>query len=81
MPEMITTILLGYFLVVAVALLVFLAWGYIDDRRQANWRLRKARSGDGAGATPETREECSPDGPVEPGASPRDNVVKFRRDR
>jgi hypothetical protein len=81
MPEMFTTILLGYVLVVAVALLGFLAWGYIDDRRQVNWRSREARTGDGAGAATETREECSPDGPTEPGASPADNVVKFRRDR
>jgi len=81
MPEMFTTILLGYVLVVAVALLVFLAWGYIDDHRQANWRFRKARRGDGVGETPETREKRSSDGPAEPGASPAGNVVKFRRDR
>jgi hypothetical protein len=81
MLEMINTILLGYYLVVAVALLVFLAWRYIDDRRQVNWRGRKAGGEQGAKAASGTEPEPPPARPADPDARPPVRVVKFRRDR
>lgn len=72
---MISTLLLGYYIVVALALLVFLAWGYIDDRRQTNWRRRKPVKGEAARATP----AAEPERQTDPAARAPDNVVKFRR--
>jgi len=74
---MISALLLGYYIVVALALLVFLAWGYIDDRRQANWRRRKPVKGEAARATPAAEPERQSD----PSSRAPDNVVKFRRDQ
>ncbi len=43
MLKLIGSILLVYYLILGVAALIFLAWGYIDDHRQAKRRKRETR--------------------------------------
>lgn len=79
MLEMISKILLGYYIVVAVALLVFLMWTYLDNRRQANCRGRINRNEDGQ--PPRTGvPDCIPEVPSDPDTRLPDNVVMFPRD-
>jgi threonine/homoserine/homoserine lactone efflux protein len=64
MLEVIGSIVIGYYLVLGVAVLIFMAWGYLDDRRQANRRRREARPEN------DTRAQSG---------RPPDNVVRFKR--
>jgi hypothetical protein len=79
MLELIGSIVLVYYLVLGVAVLIFLAWGYLEDYRHAKWRRRETRTGAGTPARA-TRE---PEGDLTRQANRNDrapdNVVSFKR--
>jgi hypothetical protein len=79
MLELIGSIVLIYYLVLGVALLVFLTWGFLDDRRLE----KRRRCGIGTGfeeQSPHGREpERDPPRQVKQTVRPPDNVVSFKR--
>jgi hypothetical protein len=79
MLELIGSILLVYYLMLGVAVLIFLAWGYLDDRRQANQLRRKTRTRDGTRAQPRWKPEGDLHWQAEPTGHLPDNVVRFKR--
>jgi hypothetical protein len=82
MLELISRIVLAYYLVMAAVLLIFLAWGYIDDRGGYTKRRRHAaRTGDGAQKRACRESQDDPSRPARQNGPPSDNVVKFRRDK
>jgi hypothetical protein len=80
MLEVISKILLGYYVIVAVALLVFLAWAYVDDRRQAAWSGRANRNGDALPPRPGTGPDRALDPPPDTDAHRPENGVEFSHD-
>ena len=78
MLELISMIVLGYYLVMAVVLLVLLAWGRIDECRKANRRGSEPRIGNGRQTSPGMGQEHDPERQA---ACAADNVVTFRRNK
>jgi hypothetical protein len=76
--KLISTILLGYYLVMAVALLVFLVLRRIGDRREANRQEREIHTRRDGLASPGTHTEHEPESQVRPAPG---NVLRFRRDK
>ena len=80
MLELIGSIVLIYYLVLGVALLVFLALGCLDERRPA--KRPRCESGNGLqrparyGQDP---AECDPTRQVKQDARSPDNVVRFKQ--
>jgi hypothetical protein len=79
MLELIGSIVLVYYLVLGVAVLIFLAWGYLDDRRYAKRRRRETRTGNDTPAEPGRGPEPDPTRQANQTGRPPDNVVKFKR--
>jgi len=78
MLELIGSIVLIYYLVLGVALLVFLTLGFFDDRRLA--KRRRCETGNGFDRQSQHDREAERDPPREAaqtGQTP-DNVVRFR---
>jgi hypothetical protein len=73
--ELISHIVLGYYLVTGVVLLVLLAWGRIVDRRHRH----DSRTGDDLQAPTGTEPDLDPNREADPGVRSPDNVVKFNR--
>lgn len=79
MLELIGSIVLIYYLVLGVVLLIFLALGFLDDRRLAKQRGCESGTGIDRPAQYEQEPERSPDRQVKQTDSPPDNVVRFKR--
>jgi hypothetical protein len=79
MLELIGGIVLVYYLVLGVAVLIFLAWGYLEDYRHAKWRRRGTRNGNDERAQPGREPESDPTGQAKQAGRPPDNVVRFKR--
>ena len=84
MLKLIGSILFVYYLILGVAALIFLAWGYIDDHRQAKRRKRNVPAS-GTDNDPRTHRGQEPEyeQPQEAkltGGDPN-NVVRFKRDK
>jgi hypothetical protein len=78
MLELIGSIVLIYYLVLGVALLVFLTLGFLDDRRLA--KRRQCETGSGVDRPAQVDREPERDPPREAAQTgrPPDNVVRFR---
>jgi hypothetical protein len=70
-----------YYLILGVAALIFLAWGYIDDHRQAKWRRPETRTGNDTQAQPGRVSEGDPNRQEKQAGRPPDNVVRLKRDK
>ena len=80
MLELIGTIVLVYYLVMGVVILfIFLAWGCIDDRREAKRRRCAARSGSDPQDQSGREPVCGQGRQGEQDGRLPENVVKFRR--
>jgi hypothetical protein len=79
MLELIGSIVLIYYLVLGVALLVFLALGLLDDRRLAKRRRYGTGTGVDRPASYGREPESDPARRVEQTARPPDNVVRFKQ--
>ena len=79
MLELIGSIVLIYYLVLGVALLVFLTLGFLDDRRLA--KRGRCESGTGPDRPARYSREPERDPPlhVKQSVSPPDNVVRFKQ--
>jgi len=84
MLKLIGSILFVYYLILGVAALIFLAWGYIDDHRQAKRRKRNVPA---SGTDNDTRthrgqepEHERPQEAKRTGGHPN-NVIRFKRDK
>jgi hypothetical protein len=73
--DLISHIVLGYYLVTGMVLLVLLAWVRIADRRHR----RDSRTGDDLQTPTGTEPDQGPNRQADPSARPPDNVVKFNR--
>jgi len=78
MLELIGSIVFIYYLVLGVALLVFLTLGFLDDRRLA--KRRRCETGSGVDRPAQVDREPERDPPREAAQTgrPPDNVVRFR---
>jgi len=79
MFELIGSIVLVYYLVLGVALLVFLTLGFLDDRRLAKLRRCETESGFDRPAQDSRETERDPARQVTQTVRPPDNVVRFRQ--
>jgi hypothetical protein len=79
MLELIGSIVLIYYLVLGVALLVFLVLGFLDERRLASRRRCEAGTGLDRPAHSGQDSERDPARQVTQNARPPDNVVRFKR--
>jgi len=79
MLELIGSIVLVYYLVLGVALLVFLVLGFLDERRLANRRGGETMTGIDRPVQHGQEPERDPDRQVKQTACPPDNVVRFKR--
>jgi hypothetical protein len=79
MLELIGSIVLIYYLVLGVALLVFLTLGFLDDRRLAKRRRCETGSGVDRPAQYDREPERDPDRRVKQAVRPPDNVVRFKQ--
>jgi hypothetical protein len=79
MLELIGSIALVYYLVLGLALLIFLTWSYIDDRMYGNRRRRAVRTGKDSHALPVREAEPDPGRQANQHGRRPDNVVRFRR--
>jgi hypothetical protein len=79
MLELIGVIVLIYYLVLGVALLVFLSLGLLDDRRLAKRRWCETGSGVDRPVQYDREPERDPPRQVKQTARPPDNVVRFKR--
>jgi len=79
MLELIGSIVLVYYLVLGMALLVFLTLGFLDDRRLA--KRRRGESGTGFDRQMQHDREAERDPPRETAQTgrPPDNVVRFEQ--
>jgi len=78
MLELIGSIVLIYYLVLGVALLVFLTLGFLDDRRLAKRRRCETGGGFDRPAQYDREPERDPPRQVKQAVRPPDNVVRFR---
>jgi hypothetical protein len=79
MLELIGGILIVYYLVLGVAVLVFLAWGYLEEYRYEKWRRRETTRRNAAQAPTEPQPEGDPTRQANRNDRPPDNVVRFKR--
>jgi hypothetical protein len=79
MLELIGSIVLVYYLVLGVVVLIFLAWGYLEEYRYEKWRRRETTSRNAAQAPPEPQPEGDPIRQANRNDRPPDNVVRFKR--
>jgi hypothetical protein len=78
MLELIGSIVLIYYLVLGVALMVFLTWGFLDDRRLT----KRCRCETGTGFKRQSKHsrepERDPPRQAKQSVRPPDNVVRFK---
>ena len=79
MLELIGSIVLIYYLVLGVALMVSLTWGFLDDRRLAKRRGCETGTGFMRQSQHRREPERDPSRPVKQAECPPDNIVRFRR--
>ena len=80
MLELIGSIVLIYYLVLGVALLVFLTWGFLDDRRLAKRRRCVTVTGiERLSRHDRVKPERDPPTLEKQTVRPPDNVVRFKR--
>jgi len=77
--ELIGSIVLIYYLVLGVALLVFLTLGFLDERRLAKRRRCETGSGDDRPAQYDLEPGRDPARQVKQTVRPPDNVVRFKQ--
>ena len=78
MLELIGSIVLIYYLVLGVALLVFLTLGFLDERRLAKRRRYEPGTGFDRPAEYSREPERDPDREVKQTVRQPDNVVRFK---
>ena len=79
MLDLISMLLLGYYLVMALVLLVFLVWGRMDHRRHTNRRPRRTQAAQAEEVLSGTVPGHEPGQQADPAQRTQDKVLKFRR--
>jgi len=79
MLELIGSIVLVYYLVLGVALLVFLTLGFLDEHRLAKRRRCESATGPGRPSRFDREPEHDPARQAKETVRPPDNVVRFER--
>ncbi len=80
MLELIGSIVLIYYLVLGVALLVFLTWGFLDDRKLAKRRRCETVTGfERQSRHDRVEPKRDPPTRAKQTVRPPDNVVRFKR--